>query len=49
MDSTLVGIEDAHAFDDSRSYGDELLEMVDRARTNPHACIIGRAFSYKPD
>jgi hypothetical protein len=45
----LVSIEDAHPFDDSRSYGDELLEIVDQARTNSHACIIGRAFSYKPD
>jgi hypothetical protein len=45
----LVGIEAAHAFDDSRTYDDELLEIVDQARANPRACIVGRAFSYKPD
>jgi hypothetical protein len=45
----LVGIEDSHPFDDARSYGDELLEIVDQVRTDPCACIIGRAFSYKPE
>jgi hypothetical protein len=45
----LVGIEDTHPFDDSRSYGDEMLEIVDQVRADPRACIIGRAFSYKPE
>ena len=45
----LLGIEAARRFDDSRSYDDELLDIVDQARTNPNACIIGTVFSYKPD
>lgn len=45
----LVGIEAAHPFDEARSYSDELVEIVEQARTNPQACIIGTAFSYKPE
>jgi len=45
----VLGIEAARRFDDSRSYDDELLDIVDQARTNPDACIIGTVFSYKPD
>ena len=45
----LLGIEAAHPLDDSRTYDEELLEIVDQARANPRACIVGRAFSYKPD
>jgi hypothetical protein len=45
----LIGIEAAHPFDEARSYGDELIEIVEQARTNPQACIIGTAFSYKPE
>jgi len=36
-------------FDDSRNYDDDILEIVDQARTNPDACIIGTVFSYKPE
>jgi hypothetical protein len=45
----VLSIEAARRFDDSRSYDDELLNIVDQARTNPNACIIGTVFSYKPD
>jgi hypothetical protein len=45
----VLSIEAARRFDDSRSYDDELLNIVDQARTNPNACIIGTIFSYKPD
>ena len=45
----VLGIEAAHPFDDSRSYGDDVLEIVDQAMTNPNACIVGRFFSYKPE
>jgi hypothetical protein len=45
----VLGIEAARRFDDSRSYDGDLLEIVDQARTNPNACIIGTVFSYKPD
>jgi hypothetical protein len=45
----MLSIEAARRFDDSRSYDDELLNIVDQARTNPNACIIGTIFSYKPD
>jgi len=45
----VLGIEAAHRFDESRSYDDELLEIVDQAKTNPNACIIGTVFSYKPN
>jgi len=45
----VLGIEAARPFDDSRSYDDDLLDIVDQARTNPNACIFGTVFSYKPD
>ena len=45
----VLAIEAARPFDESRSYGEDLLDIVDRARTNPNACIIGAVFSYKPD
>ena len=45
----VLGIEAARRFDDSRSYDDDLLDMVDQARTNPNACIFGTVFSYKPE
>ena len=45
----VLGIESARPFEDSRSYDDDLLDIVDQARTNPNACIIGTVFSYKPD
>ena len=45
----VLGIEDTRLFDESRSYDDEVLDIVDQAKTNPNACIIGTVFSYKPD
>jgi|SRR5581483_2112004 len=45
----VLGIEAARRFDESGSYSDELLDIVDQARTNLNACIIGTVFSYKPD
>ena len=45
----VVGIEAARRFDESRSYDDEVLDIVDQARANPSACIIGTVFSYKRD
>jgi hypothetical protein len=45
----VLGIEAVRRFDDSRNYDDDILEIVDQARTNPDACIIGTVFSYKPD
>jgi hypothetical protein len=45
----VLGIEAARRFDDSRSYDDDILDIVDQARTNPNACIIGTVFSYKPE
>jgi len=43
----LISIEDAHPIDEQRNYEDELIEMIERARENPEAIIIGRFFSYK--
>ena len=45
----LVGIEAAHQFDEDSCYSDEVLDIVEQAKTNPQACIIGTAFSYKPE
>lgn len=45
----ILGIEAVRPFDDSRSYDDNLLDIIDRARVNPDACIFGTVFSYKPD
>lgn len=46
---SLVGIEDAHRFDEARSYSDKVLDTVEQAKNNPQACIIVEAFSYKPE
>ncbi|HSS99600.1 MAG TPA: hypothetical protein VLK33_21340 [Terriglobales bacterium] len=48
-DWEVLEIEAARPFDDSRSYDDDILEIVDQAKTNPNACIFGTIFSYKPD
>lgn len=45
----VLGVEAIRPFDDSRSYEDNLLDLVDQARSNPDACIIGTVFTYKPD
>ena len=45
----VLGIEAVRRFDDSRNYDDDILEIVDQARTNPDACIIGTVFSYRPE
>jgi hypothetical protein len=45
----VLGIEAVRRFDDSRNYDDDILKIVDQARTNPDACIIGTVFSYKPE
>lgn len=45
----ILGIESARPFDGSRSYDDDVLDIVDQARANPNACIFGTVFSYKPD
>jgi hypothetical protein len=45
----LLGIDATRLFDEARSYNDEVLDIIDQARTNPNACIIGTVFSYKPD
>jgi hypothetical protein len=45
----VLAFEATRPFDESRSYDDDILEIVDRAWTNPNACIIGTVFSYKPD
>ena len=45
----LLGIEAARPYDASRSYDDDIQEIVDQAMTNPNACIIGTVFSYKPE
>ncbi len=46
---SLVGIEDAHPFDEARIYGDKVLDTVEQAKSNPQACIMVEAFSYKPE
>ena len=46
---SLVGIEDAHPFDEAGSYGDKVLDTVEQAKNNPQACVIVDAFSYKPE
>ena len=45
----VLGVEAARPFDESGSYDDDLLDIVDQARTNPNACIYGTIFSYKPE
>jgi hypothetical protein len=41
----VPGTEAARPFDELGSYSDELLDIIDQARTNPN----GTVFSYKPD
>jgi len=45
----VLGIEVVHRFDDSKNYTEDVLDIADRAKTNPDACIVGTVFSYKPD
>ena len=45
----VLGIYAPRPFDESRSYDDDTLDIIDRARSNPNACIFGTVFSYKPD
>jgi hypothetical protein len=45
----VLGIEAERRFDDSKNYTEDLLDIADRAKTNPDACIVGTVFSYKPD
>ena len=45
----VLGVEATRPFDESKSYDEDILDIVDQARTNPDACIIGTVFSYKPD
>ncbi len=43
----LISIEDAHPFDESRKYEDDVAEMIEKTKGNPNAIILGRFFSYK--
>jgi hypothetical protein len=45
----VLGIEAVRRFDDSKNYTEDLLDIADRAKMNPDACIVGTVFSYKPD
>jgi hypothetical protein len=45
----VLGIEAARPFDESKSYDDDVLDIVDQATANPNACIIGTLYTYKPD
>jgi hypothetical protein len=45
----VMGIEAVSPFDDSRSFDDDLSDIIDQARANPNACIFATVFSYKPD
>ena len=42
-----MGIEDSHPVDDKRSYEEEVADMIEKAKNNPAAIILGRFFSYK--
>jgi hypothetical protein len=43
----LLSITRALPIDDSRDYGDEINDMIERASTNPQAIILGTFYSYK--
>jgi hypothetical protein len=43
----LIGTEDSHPIDDGRTYEGEMAEIIQKARSNPEAIILGRLFSYK--
>jgi hypothetical protein len=45
----LISFENAHPVDDGRAYSEEVWDLIDRARTNPQAIILGTFFSYKED
>jgi hypothetical protein len=45
----LISIEDAHPIDENQDYGEEIAEMIERARNNPDAIILGTFHSYKED
>ena len=43
----LISVEEAHPVDESRNYDEEASDMIERAKGNPDAIILGRFFSYK--
>lgn len=43
----LLSITREVPVDDSRDYGDEINDMIERASTNPQAIILGTFYSYK--
>jgi hypothetical protein len=45
----LIGIENVHAADENRSYGEELLDMIEKIQENPASIMLGRFFTYKED
>jgi hypothetical protein len=43
----LLSLEDIRRVDDSSTYGEELTDMIERARPNPNAIILGCFHSYR--
>ena len=43
----LLGMEEANPIDETRSYGDRMMDMITRTRQNPMAIILGQFHSYK--
>ncbi|HEY3973977.1 MAG TPA: hypothetical protein VGM18_13305 [Candidatus Sulfotelmatobacter sp.] len=43
----LISVEGAHPVDESRNYDEEASDMIERAKGNRDAIILGRFFSYK--
>jgi hypothetical protein len=43
----LADIDTADLVDEDSRYGDEVADMIDRTRNNPHAIILGTFHTYK--
>ncbi len=43
----VISIEAAEPVDETRDYGEEVEDMIERTRTNPKAIILGTFNSYK--
>ena len=43
----VLGVEQVNSVDESLSYSDEMNDMIDRARDNPQAILLGTFHSYR--
>jgi hypothetical protein len=43
---SVLGIENSRPTDNESDYDEEIVDIIDRARANPNACIFGTCYYY---